>query len=896
MDAERDAPAFKRVGTYDLYSCIGQGSFATVYRGQHRTTKRVVAVKAIVRARLNQKLQENLEAEISIMQSLEHPNVVRLFEVQTTERHVYLMLEFCPGGDLMRVIRARGTLDEPQAKGYLQQLALGLAHMRTRNLIHRDLKPQNLLLSSMAPTANLKIADFGFARYMQQQDLAETLCGSPLYMAPEILRFQKYDAKADLWSVGAILFEMLAGKPPFSGANHVQLLKNIDSKEPPALPQGVSVELQSMYGGLLQREPFQRLAFEEFFAHPFLSNPSLASTSAAAAAGKPPREERISASSDASMASPAFAPASPPVAPMTGASGGLPGFSLGGNDSRPTLAQGSRHESPQTVPGSPAPGVAMPPPQTQRESPLSLPGATSAAPPNAPSSQPATQPASQQGSIPSSQDGSPRDAPFAPQQSRQAMFPSPTCAPFTAASPPQSGLLFSPPTSGDMPALSLVPQAQSPAMPTLRLSAPMQSTSQTPMITAAPAEGTLLATSNALSRHVSPPGSTTLATCVPSGSMAGPSSSMAARQILPVPVFSASQMSSASGKSPVTDAGPACPIGYGAHASAAYVTRPSLPASALPVHDASLDGIDQEYVLISTRQLAATLPSASTLAQAAGVRCGGSYGTPGSVSPVSLEEVSQRQAAIDQSQLELAAQLARAAALADLAQESADGGPMTYGESFTPVEALALHVKALATMQQCLATLQEQEPTSPLPQTPSQTPLLAALQQLPGAASGGVDARLQAIRVRFGELLQSAERIRNSLRTPRPEPATRADPSPVIFAPLLIGSPWIRIAGSASANSSNPQMVCVEEMLYRHALGMGREAAVDELLGKLASCCVLYARAKLLLEQLALEPQVGDADRAVLCKYAAGFAWRLQEISQKQIQQPQLDYSGPGSA
>lgn len=91
-------------------------------------------------------------------------------------------------------------------------------------------------------------------------------------------------------------------------------------------------------------------------------------------------------------------------------------------------------------------------------------------------------------------------------------------------------------------------------------------------------------------------------------------------------------------------------------------------------------------------------------------------------------------------------------------------------------------------------------------------------------------------------------------------------------------------------------MVCVEEMLYRHALGMGREAAVDELLGKLASSCVLYARAKLLLEQLALEPQVGDADRAVLCKYAAGFAWRLQEISQKQIQQPQLDYSGPGSA
>ena len=108
---ERSESAFKRVGTYDLYACIGQGSFATVYRGQHRTTKRVVAVKAIVRSRLNQKLQENLEAEISIMKSLSHPNVVQLFEVQTTERHVYLILEFCPGGDLMRVIRARGSLE-----------------------------------------------------------------------------------------------------------------------------------------------------------------------------------------------------------------------------------------------------------------------------------------------------------------------------------------------------------------------------------------------------------------------------------------------------------------------------------------------------------------------------------------------------------------------------------------------------------------------------------------------------------------------------------------------------------------------------------------------------------------------------------------------------------------
>ena len=192
MDAQPSvAQPHKRVGAYDLFSCIGQGSFAAVYRGLHRGTRQVVAVKAIVRARLNRKLRENLEAEISIMKSIDHRNVVRLHEVQTTERHVYLVLEFCPGGDLMRVIKGRGAQSEAQSRFYLRQLAEGLRHLRLHNLVHRDLKPQNLLLSSTAPDATLKIADFGFARYVQQQDMAETLCGSPLYMAPEILSFHK---------------------------------------------------------------------------------------------------------------------------------------------------------------------------------------------------------------------------------------------------------------------------------------------------------------------------------------------------------------------------------------------------------------------------------------------------------------------------------------------------------------------------------------------------------------------------------------------------------------------------------------------------------------------------------------------------------------------------------
>lgn len=193
----------KRVGAYDLFNCIGQGSFASVHRGQHRESGRIVAVKQIVRARLKGKLKENLEAEISILQSIQHPCVMRLHEVQTTERNVYLILEFCPGGDLSQVIKVRGGQSEHQARVYLLQLADGLRHLREHNLVHRDLKPQNLLLTA---DGRLKIGDFGFARYMQQQDMAETLCGTPLYMAPEILRFHKCEAAPLISPLSPLLY------------------------------------------------------------------------------------------------------------------------------------------------------------------------------------------------------------------------------------------------------------------------------------------------------------------------------------------------------------------------------------------------------------------------------------------------------------------------------------------------------------------------------------------------------------------------------------------------------------------------------------------------------------------------------------------------------------------
>ena len=252
--------------------------------------------------RLNRKLLRSLESEIDVLRSCGHETIIALLDIVKDEPNqtVFLVLEHCALGDLSQYLRRVRRVAEPVARTFAAQIAGGLREMRARNLIHRDLKPQNLLLCRPPATvvraevksgtasekaslgsekdasytsATLKIADFGFARYVHPSGLAETLCGSPLYMAPEILSYQKYDAKADLWSVGCILFELVCGAPPFAGANPMALLRNItrgDARIPGCVAGELSRECVDLMRGLLQKDPARRMSHEQFFEHPFL--------------------------------------------------------------------------------------------------------------------------------------------------------------------------------------------------------------------------------------------------------------------------------------------------------------------------------------------------------------------------------------------------------------------------------------------------------------------------------------------------------------------------------------------------------------------------------------------------------------------------------------------------
>jgi serine/threonine-protein kinase ULK2 len=272
--------------------------------------------------RLNKKLKDNLYSEIHILKSLRHPHIVALHDCVESATHINLIMEYCELGDLSLFIKKRDKLGtnpathdmarkypgEPNSglhevviRHFLKQLTSALKFLREKNYVHRDVKPQNLLLlpsaqfrqenprpiltaseDSLIPVSGipslpmLKLADFGFARVLPSTSLAETLCGSPLYMAPEILRYEKYDAKADLWSVGTVLYEMVSGRPPFRARNHVELLRRIEAAEDIIkFPRETKVtpEMKALTRALLKRNPVERMSFDAFFSHSIVAGP-----------------------------------------------------------------------------------------------------------------------------------------------------------------------------------------------------------------------------------------------------------------------------------------------------------------------------------------------------------------------------------------------------------------------------------------------------------------------------------------------------------------------------------------------------------------------------------------------------------------------------------------------
>ena len=247
---------------------IGHGSFSTVYLGIHNKKGIKVAIKKINLNKIKN-MRANFINEINMIKKLNHPNIITTYDViNNNDTFLYIVLEYCPNGTLHDFLQNR-PLKEKHAKNFFTQIADAIKYLLDNNIIHRDLKPQNILLDK---DNKIKLTDFDFAKIIKVDSLVETICGTPLYMAPEIIKFKKYTIKSDLWSLGIILFQMLTGKHPYKAKTHYELVKKIES-EHIIIPSkfNLSKSCYNLIHLLLQKDQNKRINWDEFFNHPWIN-------------------------------------------------------------------------------------------------------------------------------------------------------------------------------------------------------------------------------------------------------------------------------------------------------------------------------------------------------------------------------------------------------------------------------------------------------------------------------------------------------------------------------------------------------------------------------------------------------------------------------------------------
>ena len=281
-----------------LLKCIGKGAFGEVYLTSKIGTKEKFATKKIDKKFIKEKKKKYLDNEIKILNEISHENIIKLFEVKETYNSYYLVMELCTGGSLFDCLdeyqkKYNQPFSEEIVQYLMKQIVSAIKYIHNKNIIHRDLKLENILVNFNSEEdkkninmlkSKIKLIDFGFARYLSNSDLAFSILGSPLNMDPGILEVYNklkkmeyynkygYDEKADIWSLGSICYEMIIGKSPFDSKSLKQLINKV-KKGKYYLPTYLSKEVISFINGMLKYDLKKRLSADLLYKHEFLNLP-----------------------------------------------------------------------------------------------------------------------------------------------------------------------------------------------------------------------------------------------------------------------------------------------------------------------------------------------------------------------------------------------------------------------------------------------------------------------------------------------------------------------------------------------------------------------------------------------------------------------------------------------
>ncbi|CAD6185154.1 unnamed protein product [Caenorhabditis auriculariae] len=272
-EAKEDDPSKAvRIGFYDIEKTIGRGNYATVKLASHKVVRNKVAVKMIDKRRMDANTLIKIRREIDILKSLNHPYIIKLYQVMETENTIYLVTEYAANGEIYDQILQRKKLSEDEARWKFWQMISAVEYCHKKGVVHRDLKSENLLLDEKG---RIKIADFGFSNHFAEDTLMQTYCGSPPYAAPEVFEGKAYyGPHVDIWSLGVVLYVMVSGSMPFEAATLYQLREKVLSGQY-RVPFFMSCDCENLIRRMLAVDPAKRANMDYIKNHKWMQKDNM---------------------------------------------------------------------------------------------------------------------------------------------------------------------------------------------------------------------------------------------------------------------------------------------------------------------------------------------------------------------------------------------------------------------------------------------------------------------------------------------------------------------------------------------------------------------------------------------------------------------------------------------